>query len=245
MNVIYILKNSKVSLELNFLIPFLFIRNMKRVCIICGKELKNKEDVICETCKIKSVVRKSKKESIIVCKCLRYKKGNTWMDPPLRYYSSYPEYLRSILNRHFPSHNIMEISEKEAILKNEDEIKVIEFLGGTCDVCSRIHGGYYEGKIQLRGTKSFIEEAENKIIQMIERIKHPLAFISKINYLKEGTDIYIGTKTLINKIKKAFTHHETKVSKELYGVKDGKKVYRVTLLIREKGDTHGKKRKTK
>ncbi|NPA38203.1 MAG: hypothetical protein GXN99_00200, partial [Candidatus Nanohaloarchaeota archaeon] len=78
----------------------------------------------------------------------------------------------------------------------------------------------------------FHKEAE--VIDFIEKDKHPLAFVSKINYLKEGTDIYIGSKTLINKLKKHFRKHETKTSTELYGVKDGKKIYRVTLLIKEK-----------
>lgn len=217
---------------------------MKILCIVCGKELNSKESVVCEECRLKrdSKIVENGKDVIVICKCLRYKRGKVWLNPPSFFYNTYESYLRSIVRRHYPKHEISELNEKSTTLVRENEIKKVEFVNGTCDICSRMHGGYYEGKIQIRGSITFIKKVEDEIIKIVKNNRHPLSFISKINYLKEGTDIYIGTKTLINKIKRKYCKEEIKISKELHGVKDGKKVYRITLLIREKGDSHDKKR---
>ncbi len=209
----------------------------KRICIICGKEIKNKKDVICEECEVKKEdirVINEGKDTITICECLRYKKGKSWLDPPLRYYLDYSDYLISIIKKHYEGYEIIDINNKQAILKKEGKLKRLDFNKGTCDVCSRVHGGYYEGKIQIRGSDKFVEKMEREISEIIDKDKHVLSFISRVNYLKEGVDIYIGNKKLINKIKKKYKNHETKVSKELYSVKDSRRIYRITLLIREK-----------
>ena len=99
------------------------------------------------------------------------------------------------------------------------------------------HPGYFEAILQLRDCK---EEVINFVEEEIgmERI-----YVAKTIKVRGGIDYYLGdnnfTKKLGKKLREKFGGN-LKVTASLWGRKEGKEVYRVTVLFREmefkKGD---------
>lgn len=93
---------------------------------------------------------------------------------------------------------------------------------------------YYEAIIQIRPAK---EEILNFIKKRIEERKG--VFVSKIEELKTGVDLYISdqrfARALASKLRKTFKG-EVKLTRKLHTVskRTGKKLYRVTVLFRLK-----------
>lgn len=96
-----------------------------------------------------------------------------------------------------------------------------------CDSCMKKFSGYYEAIIQLRGNYANDNKFAHKLMRSIEKA----TFISKIIELKEGIDIYCGSKAIVRSILSAMKL-KPKVSHTLYGIKKGRKVYRTTFLIK-------------
>ncbi|WP_094228339.1 60S ribosomal export protein NMD3 [Methanolobus psychrotolerans] len=122
----------------------------------------------------------------------------------------------------------------------ETEIRVIR---ESCDMCSRISGGYFESIMQIRATNRIPGDEEkikciNIVNDVLERMRNKgdrLAFISNTAEIKEGTDLYLGSsnagrhicKEIVSRLGGSFTESAT-----LQGRKDGKDVYRVTFSLR-------------
>jgi len=113
----------------------------------------------------------------------------------------------------------------------------------TCDVCSRIAGGYYAGILQLRADHRHISESEiEKCIQLTDRILanlaakgDRLAFVSKIKELKEGVDLYIGSINACKHVCHTIIRElggTSVTSASLAGRKDGEDLYRITCAVR-------------
>ncbi|MGP6220050.1 NMD3-related protein [Caldiplasma sukawensis] len=111
----------------------------------------------------------------------------------------------------------------------------------SCPNCNKITGSYYEAKIQIRGITGGISdriiEIKDQLLHSIESKKEnsPESFISKVEVLKEGIDVYLGKKRDGESFVKDVSGREyskTNTSNTLAGVKDGKKFYRFTYLLR-------------
>ncbi len=113
----------------------------------------------------------------------------------------------------------------------------------TCNICSRISGGYFEGIVQIRADKRFPTQDERKECRRIaqevsaraQEKGDRLAFISKIVELKEGTDIYIGSSKLGKQICRAIIDSyggRFTESPKLVGQKNGEDMYRITFALR-------------
>ncbi len=121
----------------------------------------------------------------------------------------------------------------------------------SCDRCSRISGGYYEGIVQVRATNRKIntyereiatkiaEEAEESLQQSGDRF----SFISELKDSKDGVDITVGTQHLGQEIARMVTGAlggRYTTHPKLVGEKEGKALYRITYSIRlpyyQKGD---------
>jgi NMD protein affecting ribosome stability and mRNA decay len=97
----------------------------------------------------------------------------------------------------------------------------------TCDDCFKRSAGYYEAVVQLRGERTKVEKEYNKINKNLESRG---AFISKVDKIEAGYDIYVSSKALITeyfmqrrlKPKKSFTQ---------YGMKGGMRLYRNTYFL--------------
>ncbi|HQD26080.1 MULTISPECIES: 60S ribosomal export protein NMD3 [Methanoculleus] len=121
----------------------------------------------------------------------------------------------------------------------------------SCDRCSRISGGYYEGIVQVRATNRKINAYEREVAARIaEQVEESLqqsgdrfSFISDLQDTKDGVDITVGTQHLGLEISRMitgalggrFTTHP-----KLVGEKEGRALYRITYSIRlpfyQKGD---------
>jgi nonsense-mediated mRNA decay protein 3 len=113
----------------------------------------------------------------------------------------------------------------------------------TCDSCSRISGGYFEGLIQIRGDRRVPGKEELETCQCIARDVSVqalekgdrFAFITKVVELDEGRDLYVGSRKLGKQICRAIINSfggSFSESPKLVGQKDGVNLYRVTFAIR-------------
>lgn len=96
-----------------------------------------------------------------------------------------------------------------------------------CNTCSQKSAGYYEAIIQLRGKYAHDRIFAGKIMRQLEH----LTFIPKTEELKEGLDIYVGSKQAVVAVLTAL-NLRLMTSNKLYGVKDGRRIYRTTFLVR-------------
>jgi len=96
-----------------------------------------------------------------------------------------------------------------------------------CTDCSRAHSQYFEAIIQLRGEPARVERMAKILLRRVES----RSFVPKIEELKEGLDIYCGSRneaiSALNSQQLGFLRTE-----KLAGEKNGKRLYRTTLLVR-------------
>jgi len=97
-----------------------------------------------------------------------------------------------------------------------------------CVACARSNSQYFEAIIQVRGGDRLkVERMADILLKRIES----RSFVPKIDELKEGIDIYCGSRNeaiaALNSQKLGFMRTE-----KLAGEKNGKRLYRTTLLVR-------------
>ena len=105
-----------------------------------------------------------------------------------------------------------------------------------CPDCARRAGGYYEAVVQIRGAD--VERAADILRRWISRSGGQGAYVAREVRRKEGIDIYVGSRKLAEKLAARLARTfqaETKRSYTLVTEKNGKKVYRVTVLVRIPG----------
>jgi nonsense-mediated mRNA decay protein 3 len=133
----------------------------------------------------------------------------------------------------------------------EDEARVeIVWRGETCDRCSRISGGYFEGVVQVRAEGRPLSPHEREVAARIAsevegRLQEGgarLSFISRMTE-EEGLDIVVGENAMGEEITREITGAlggRYTVHPKLSGEKDGRRVYRITYSVRlprlQKGD---------
>ena len=133
----------------------------------------------------------------------------------------------------------------------EDEARVeIIWRRETCDRCSRISGGYFEGVVQVRAAGRALTHREQEVAARIaceveERLQaggSRLSFISRMTD-EEGLDIVVGESSMGEEIAQEITGTlggRYTVHPKLAGEKDGRRLYRITYSIRlprlQKGD---------
>jgi nonsense-mediated mRNA decay protein 3 len=94
-----------------------------------------------------------------------------------------------------------------------------------CDDCTRIARGYFEATIQVRGDKEKIGKMVEKLVRNLKK----KTFITSVNELREGIDIKVGSTEATRAVLSGKKYLATK---ELYGAKEGKQIFRTTFLIR-------------
>ncbi|MDO8726190.1 MAG: 60S ribosomal export protein NMD3 [Candidatus Methanoperedens sp.] len=113
----------------------------------------------------------------------------------------------------------------------------------TCDTCSRIAGGYFEGIVQIRADKRLPTHEELKrCVTIAEGVAarslakgDKLAFIARTEELPEGIDIYVGLIKLGRQICRAVMDTfggKITESPKLVGQKNGVDLYRITYALR-------------
>lgn len=116
-------------------------------------------------------------------------------------------------------------------------------LRSTCDRCSRMAGNYYEATVQVRGSagapgSAELEEsrkiAESVTDNCLERGDR-LSFIQETKAVKGGVDLVVGSTQQGRAIARAIRERfggSIQESFKLAGTKDGKSVYRTSILVR-------------
>jgi nonsense-mediated mRNA decay protein 3 len=113
----------------------------------------------------------------------------------------------------------------------------------TCDTCSRISGGYFEGIVQIRADKRLPTKEELEKCRGIaggvavsaQEKGDRLAFIAKTEELYEGVDLYVGSIKLGKQICRAVIDvfgGKFSESPKLVGQKNGEDLYRITFALR-------------
>lgn len=109
--------------------------------------------------------------------------------------------------------------EKQIQIKLEHKICIDDY---------RKSAGYYEAIVQLRGSRARIEKMLERLRLFIEERG---AFITKVEDTENGLDVYTSNKLMTNNFI-MFYKLKPKRSYTLYSIRDGKKVYRNTYLLR-------------
>ena len=130
---------------------------------------------------------------------------------------------------------------RERVMREDFDVH-LRLQRETCDRCSRIAGGYYASKIQIRAQGRIPDERELERALDIARDvlsraskTDRMAFIAKTVRLKEGLDLYIGATKAAKRIATAVIKEmggQLSTSAQLAGRRDGKDLQRVTYAVR-------------
>lgn len=149
-----------------------------------------------------------------------------------------PEYEdeNNIFTRVTTHANVMGLKVQE---KHETRIRIKR---SVCDECSKQQGGYWEAKVQFRGSKRHLTQNDfEKAMDIVDLMvcvkekKDKGAFITKIEEMHNGLDFYFGSKSFGKAVAKKLANEfggQVKESRKLMGRKDGKDVYRMTYAVR-------------
>ncbi len=239
-------------------------------CVECGAEPEDLYDGLCRDCFIESKM-KVKVDSPIkidICPvCGSVRKKNNWIENPdleaimldkIDDAISIPyEAERYGFNVEFeeedPYNIVANISVKlereEIVAEHEISVKII-LKKVQCEICSKIHGNYYEAILQVRPTKKEMTEEQKELV--IKKVKKRIEvkegekrniFLTSQEEIHGGIDFYLSdtgvTKNLAREISNA-VGGSVKSSAKLAGREDGQDIYRMTYLVRippyESGD---------
>ncbi len=105
----------------------------------------------------------------------------------------------------------------------------IKWKRSMCERCNRIAGSYYEAVIQLRGTN--MEKMEKFIDKITKYFERKNEFITRVREADNGLDVYLSNKKLTSAYLSR-NNIQAVTSYTLYGLRQGKKVYRHTYAVR-------------
>jgi nonsense-mediated mRNA decay protein 3 len=231
-----------------------------KFCYLCGKITEKLEEGLCISCypKEKKLAHLPKKIEVEVCRgCSRYYSGK-WVDikgPPNKMIEIISrEAVKSSLEPELweiPREvRILKTVEKCKTIVSDVEVELSKRIGAEshaqlqtslvlkqtlCPVCSKRAGGYFEAIIQLRTDD--IDKIFGEAFKVINRLyeKDQMAFVVDETKVKGGVDLKIGSGKAARVVGTHFKTHygaQIKESAKLSGKKDGKNVYRKTILIR-------------
>ncbi len=120
---------------------------------------------------------------------------------------------------------------------------IVRVKNTVCKICSRRTGNYYESILQVRtSAKEIPPELMDEVLARVEKLvddaglTNPNAFITKMELVPGGVDVYLSMIALGREICKTLSDQycaETDDSSKLVGqTRDGIDMYRVSYLVR-------------
>jgi nonsense-mediated mRNA decay protein 3 len=243
------------------------VTTSKLFCPKCGRE--TQQEGLCEACFAEKYVVFEIPQVLevkICAKCPSYKVGDAWVDTNLDTYEELAKRatLKTVklalsVNKEVQHPRITVVPEFTSPQVLKVSVRVTGEIGNrpvstdaevearvrkeTCDICSRIAGGYYEGIIQIRAQDRFpTKEEVKKCLKVVEntivraaKAGDRLAFITDVFPLPEGADVYIGSSTCGRQASRAIIDEyggTVTEAPKLVGAKDGKDLYRITFAVR-------------
>ena len=216
-----------------------------KFCPKCGKQTENFYDNLCKDCFLEKMKLIDLPEKIVIIHCRNCgrfygrDKGELSLEDAVNYN------LSKILKQNelqFATYRIdggkvySEVTLESAGLRKTFELDFRLIQKETiCRFCGQKFSGYYNSILQLRNSEridKILKEIETEIDRLNKR--DTLAFVSKIDKVKNGVDVYIGSKSAANKVVhflKSKYEFKPKISRKQYGIENGKKVFRDTILI--------------
>jgi len=200
---------------------------MARYCPVCGKSDAEEEfhGELCVECAKAKVAALPVARVTVCAKCGavmdkgRKKKGLTVQEEAARLLK-----LKGANPAFAPDFSWVEYDTHLGRLRREAVVLVAK---AQCAECSRAGSQYFEAIIQLRGGEKKVERMARLLSRQLERT----TFIPRLEELREGIDIYCGSRNeaiaALNLYKLGFMRTE-----KLAGEKNGKRLYRTTLLVR-------------
>ncbi len=103
----------------------------------------------------------------------------------------------------------------------------VEEEGRACEDCAKKASGYYEAIIQVRGEPQRVA----RVARRLERALNAETFVVEAVARREGVDLLIGSKqAALQVLSQAGLPYS--LSHKLVGVREGKRVHRVTACVR-------------
>ncbi|PKP59544.1 MAG: hypothetical protein CVT88_05300 [Candidatus Altiarchaeales archaeon HGW-Altiarchaeales-1] len=205
-------------------------------CPICGKESKG----ICKECYLKRNPTGIKNFKLTICKkcgkifpeigeeeenLKRIVLKNIFHGEMVKINDLKIDYSKDEKSEKFMNMKVVLFCEyRDEKFENEQDI-IVKVINTPCKTCSRKSGHYCEVVLQLRGDREKIKETFNKIAQN---------FVSDVDELKEGLDVYLISRDYGTSSTKQFADDgaELKFTSKLWGMKDGQRIYRGYILVR-------------
>jgi NMD protein affecting ribosome stability and mRNA decay len=231
--------------------------SFKKFCPKCGKETSSFAGKICLNCFMdKNEIFTIDKINISKCKhCLKILDSGTWIDfseeeiaemvaKKVKVVNEVEEPKIFVELEKFDNINYEALVEVKGIISNSvvTEQKSIKFQikETTCDACMKLNSEYREAIIQLRSEKRENEDdmfTVAKNLLMAESSKDALSGTSKIEKVRNGYDLWVGSKKAAAKVSRELSRmYGTRIvnSKKLIGEDDqGKRKYRHTFCVRD------------
>ena len=226
----------------------------KFFCPKCGNETDNLYESLCESCyssKFKKNIFR-KKMNVSICNCGSVGHIENWKKD-----RSLEDFIDMLIKNDLKSQYMKKFSgfelslEKEkyeemfiveAIVKKENiviakHIYRIHIRHRSCPECSSFKKGYYEAVLQLRGKKETLDLFYKIVEETMNSYTGDNSFAKIVAQKDNAIDMHLGTKNILNKLKKRISSKfnvEFKTTFAQYKIKDGKEIHRTTLLVREK-----------
>ncbi len=235
-----------------------YMEDIHMKCIQCGKEVKQKNTVLCKECfqKKHSVLKSYTEHTLLICPyCSSYKYQKLWK--PAK-----PDALQESVLAHCnfltqPDAVDVEfinmttegiIESGVAMLKTETTIDSqklreefelpVRIKRVACDRCGKLKTEYYEGILQLRGENAHaLKKADAFILSDAQTAGKKNVFITKREEVTNGIDYYYTKQqylpVIMNKLADVFGA-TAKTHPELYSKnrQTSKEVYRVNASVR-------------
>ena len=140
-----------------------------------------------------------------------------------------PDCKAKVISYHGNSAMVEFVFDVEGNFVKFESMLGIRAMRRMCQRCYRISSGYYEAVVQLRG------DAQGRVGHVMDKLKEFVTrgggFIAKTERVENGFDVYVSDKRQIQEffLQKRL---KTQISSKLSGIKNGKRVYRNTYLLR-------------
>jgi NMD protein affecting ribosome stability and mRNA decay len=198
--------------------------DMREFCARCGKTGKL-IDSLCKDCYLeKNKVAYANKENLITCSiCGKWSSKSKWTDLEtavsniVKCRGKIQKMILGVDSKFITVTVKTKIDGKMIDCVLDKKIKIRKI---SCPDCLRQRGGYYESIVQMRG----------KWEKHMGKLKQDQ--ISRIEETKEGPNILFVLKKDARRFVESLGSNNTKYTYKLIGERNGKRIYRQTVLVR-------------
>ncbi|MFH1126589.1 MAG: NMD3-related protein [archaeon] len=229
---------------------------LKKFCPRCAKETNDLFEGLCSDCYLekKKIADVPQNVRVLLCRCGRSNEKKKWVSNP-----SIEVMIERVVGASVVKDKDVSVKIKyEPFMINGKTVVPVTVLAEknidgrliekgavtnlvivpqSCENCSRLSGGYYEAVIQIRAPKNMQDQILILIKDKVNQYKDAdmFSFITQVQASKDGTDVYLGSAKIAQKVEqetKRIYNVTTKITHSIQGVKDGKEIKRMTVLLR-------------